>query len=208
MAVSLISIITGDIVNSQQVDAQRWQEALAQVLGRRGQRPGDWDIFRGDSFQLRGSMGAALRTALEIKAAIKAVDSELDVRMALGIGGQDEPQPRITDSTGEAFTHSGHCFDELKKRRLALRTPWSAFDEEWDLLLMLASLTMDQWKPITALIFLEALLHPELTQNELADQLGRNQSTISESLSRAGYPEITALLAKFERQITTLSNPT
>ncbi|MEL6140371.1 MAG: transcriptional regulator [Bacteroidota bacterium] len=201
MGDKLVGIITGDVVNSREGDPDRWQHQLKSVLNKHGKRPSEWEIFRGDSFQVEVVPAISLVTAIEIKAAIKEDEYLVDVRMALGIGRQEHKSDRITDSNGEAYTHSGHCFEELKKRRLAIKTPWSDFDEEWNLYLRLASLTMDDWKPKTAIIFREALLHPQETQIELAKRLGKTQSTISESLSRAGYNEIESMLAKFQRDI-------
>jgi len=89
------------------------------------------------------------------------------------------------------------CFENLKKRRLGIKTPWDRFDEEWNLKLRLLSLTIDNWTPTTANNIKEAIDNRDLNQTSLAKKLKRSQSTISESLSRAGYDEIIMLLFYF-----------
>ncbi len=199
----LTAILTGDIVNSREVVPALWQNNLKEVLNEYGSTPGKWEIFRGDMFQLQIRPEEALLAALKIKAQIKQ-DKQLDVRIAIGIGQQEYKSGKISESNGEAYTNSGHCFDHLKKKRLAIKTPWNEFDKEWNLHLMLASLTMDDWSPKTSFILKTALDHPEFNQQYLADILERTQSTISESLNRAGYHEIDMMLEKFREQIKTI----
>jgi len=96
------------------------------------------------------------------------------------------------------------CFENLKKRRLGIKTPWDRFDEEWNLKLRLLSLTIDNWTPTTANNIKEAIDNRDLNQTSLAKKLKRSQSTISESLSRAGYDEIIMLLFYFSDQLNKL----
>ena len=44
------AVLTGDIVNSRAF--MGWQDDLTEVLNRYGSSPKNWEIFRGDSFQL------------------------------------------------------------------------------------------------------------------------------------------------------------
>jgi len=96
------------------------------------------------------------------------------------------------------------CFENLKKRRLGIKTPWDRFDEEWNLKLRLLSLTIDNWTPTTANNIKEAIDNRDLNQTSLAKKIKRSQSTISESLSRAGYDEIIMLLFYFSDQLNKL----
>ena len=165
----------------------------------------DWEIFRGDMFQLEVLPENALRTAIEIKAGIRQI-KDLDVRMAIGIGSKEYRTSRITESNGAAYSNSGICFENMKKRRLAIKTPWDQFDKIWDMHLRLASLTMDNWGPTTSTIVEQAFLNRHLSQVKLAKRLKRTQSTISKSLTRAGYDEINMMLAQYEKQINQIIN--
>ncbi len=196
----MLGVITGDVVNSRKEDTPIWLNKLKSVLNQYGETPKDWEIFRGDTFQLKTSPTEVLRIAILIKAQLKQVKN-LDVRMGIGIGAVDYESKNITESNGEAYINSGLSFNELGKRRLAIKTPWPPFDENWNLYLKLASLTMDTWAPKSAAIFKTALEQPEKTQMELARELKKSQSTISASLNRTGYDEIEEMLRKFSQNL-------
>jgi hypothetical protein len=201
------SIITGDIAGSRRAKAPgNWLEPLKRVLGRFGRAPQDWEIYRGDAFQVEVTdPEEALKAAFHIKAAIKQ-QRNLDVRMAVGIGRVEHAAPAITERNGEAFINSGSRFDQLKdeKRRLAICSPHPDMDREMDLYLLLASVFMDQWTPHSAEVVAILLEEPGLKQAELAKRLGISQSSVSERLSRARWEELQALDAMYRHKIKTL----
>jgi len=49
----MIAIITGDIKDSRLVPVDKWMKLLKAELGLWGKAAEDWDIYRGDSFQLK-----------------------------------------------------------------------------------------------------------------------------------------------------------
>ena len=189
----MISVITGDITNSRgEPNAQKWIAPLKKVLSMHGKMPKAWEIFRGDSFQVEVKKPEeSLYTAICIKASIKAL-KELDVRMAIGIGAKTYDASRITESNGEAFINSGETFEGLKKekRTLALKTSWLETDREFNLILDLASIVMDNWTPSSAEVMLLSLQHKDISQKDLAKKLKITQSSISERQTRAHYSEI------------------
>jgi hypothetical protein len=65
--------------------------------------------------------------ALHIKAGIKELSSELDVRMSIGIGEELKRGKKISLSLGQAQTLSGRGFDKLKKQKIIITTE----DEHW-----------------------------------------------------------------------------
>lgn len=91
------AVITGDIINSRKVASALWMEDLKGILNAYGNEPKDWEIYRGDSFQLVVDPRDALEIALLIKATIKQHKS-LDVRMAIGIGNVDYSADKVTES--------------------------------------------------------------------------------------------------------------
>ena len=195
-----ISILTGDIVNSRKENPLSWQIGLKKELNLQGNSPQEWEIFRGDMFQLETSPHQSLKSAIKIKSQIKQIKN-VDVRIAIGLGKQQYQTNKITESNGEAYTNSGLCFENLKKKRLAIITPWNDFNEEWNLHLKLASLIMDNWTPTTSLIIRVSLENPEKNQEEIALQLNRSQSTVSASLNRGGFDELQSMITQFEKQI-------
>lgn len=198
-----IAILTGDIINSREVAPQQWMPLLKEVLEKFGKEPKEWEIYRGDSFQLQTRPALALTAALTLKAALKEIKG-LDVRIAIGIGDKSYDAPKITEANGTAFINSGQCFQNLKKLTLAIATERTTFNQSINLMLKLACLTMDNWQPATARVVKTALVQPQASQVELAALLGKSQSTISEALLRAGFDELNQLLNYYQQQITRL----
>lgn len=200
MPKEIISIITGDIVNSRSLSPSIWLKSVKTVIKRNKIGSKKWEIFQGDMFQIETSPERSLKLALELKSSVK-VEKDLDVRLAIGLGTKNYNSDKVSESNGEAYINSGISFDNLKKRRLAINTPWEDFNEEWNIILQLASLTMDNWAPMTSIIFKEALTKPKLTQKDIAKKLKRTQGRISEGLKRAGYDEIINILELYEKQV-------
>lgn len=95
----MISIITGDIVNSRKLASAEWILGLKQLLNTLGQNPAQWEIYRGDEFQLEvANPSDALHHALLIKAYLKSI--KLDARMSIGFGEKAmllTKFPRVTE---------------------------------------------------------------------------------------------------------------
>lgn len=199
----MTSVITGDIINSQEKPPEKWLSALKTVLNTYGPSPTTWEIYRGDSFQVEVDPKHALRTCILIKAYIKQFDG-LDVRLAIGIGDKTYHAEKITEANGSAFVHSGECFENLKKTTLALKSPFEAFDAAMNLMLELALLTMDHWTSNSATLVKTVLEHPNFNQNQIAAFLGKTQGNISQGLKRAGFDEISKLIQYFNNQIERL----
>jgi hypothetical protein len=199
----MVAVLTGDIINSKHGKTPDWLKNLKDTLSKFGQEPAHWEIYRGDSFQLEVSPQQALETALHIKANIKK-EKHLDVRIAIGIGDKTYTSEQITTSNGTAFSNSGECFDRLKKVNLAIQSPWPEFDEQINLLIELALLTINGWLPATATIVSAAFERKNSNQKELAKALNKSQSSISEALSRAGYDELLKLINAYQKNIKKL----
>jgi hypothetical protein len=200
----MISVITGDIINSRKVtDQKAWLVPLKKILSFYGKSPKSWEIFRGDSFQLEiDRPSESLMAALRIKAAIRSVKG-LDVRMAIGIGKKTYVAARISESNGEAFVNSGEKFEELKKikQRLAIRTPWPRTDRQLNLMISLASIAMDTWSPGSAQLTDLSLRYQDLSQKELGKKIKRTQSSVSERQTRAHLEEILELEKYFREHL-------
>ncbi|WP_044397435.1 hypothetical protein [Lacinutrix sp. Hel_I_90] len=199
----LVSIITGDIINSRDSEPKAWLPILKKEFNKYGEEPKAWEIFRGDSFQLEVDKTAGLRAALLIKAAIKQ-NSDIDVRMAIGIGDKSHDADKITEANGTAFINSGHCFENLKRNTLALETGHDAIDTPLNIMIDLAALTTDNWTPTAAETLKAALEYPDYNQKDLAKLLNKTQSNISAGLKRSGYDDLLKLLNYYEQQTQTL----
>lgn len=199
----MTAIITGDIINSRAVNPNKWMTALKASLNTIGSEPKAWEIYRGDSFQLRIEPEHAILIAIRLKSAVRQFKGA-DVRMAIGIGEVDYEQEKITESNGTAFIRSGECFDALRKEKLAIKSSNDHFDKTINTMLALASLTMNNWTPAASKIISVCLEHPDKKQIDLAKMLNKPQSNISVSLKRSGFEEIQIFMQYFKDEIIKL----
>jgi len=199
----MTSVITGDIINSQKSSPEKWLESLKSILNHYGKTPSQWEIYRGDSFQLEIKPELALETCILIKATIKQFE-DIDVRLAIGLGDKNYDSDKITESNGSAFVNSGECFENLKKTTLAIKSPFEAFDTSINIMLDLAQLTINNWSSTSANLIKIALKNPNLNQNQIAEILKKTQGNISQGLKRAGFDEIQKLLNYYKAQVKTL----
>ncbi len=188
----MVSVITGDIINSKKNVPRTWLVPLKKELNRIGEDPKYWQIYRGDSFQaVINKPEEALLTVMKIKAALKSIRG-INVRIAIGIGGRNYNAAKVTESNGSAFVHSGEKFESLKreKQNLAIKSDWPQFDNEMNLYLKLALIAMDNWTVNAAEIVKVAAENPDKSQHQLGVMIGIKQSAISTRLRRAYYEEI------------------
>lgn len=198
------AVITGDIINSREIETTEWLNLLKSILNQYGKSPKYWEIYRGDSFQLLVEPKEALNAAFIIKAGIKQIKS-LDVRLAVGIGEINHEAEKITEANGTAFIFSGECFDRLKKQTLAIKTASKENDQTINLLLEIVSSLMDKWTPTSSEIIFNKLQYPEISQKELALKLKKeSQSAISEGLKRGAYDEIKKVLDFYQEKTSLL----
>ncbi len=194
------AVITGDIINSRKRATSEWLPLLKKIFSKYGKSPEQWEIYRGDSFQLLISPEKALLAAIHLKAGIKII-KDLDVRIAIGIGEQDHKAKKISESNGTAFVRSGEGFDSLKKQNMGIFTGDPEEEELFNLLLNLALLTMNHWSTTVATTIKAALENPEKSQTELAQLLGKSQSSLSEALKRGAFEEISKLEEFYRKKI-------
>lgn len=196
----MTAVITGDIVNSRTETAAKWQPLLKAVLNQYGKEPKNWEIYRGDSFQLRLLPDNALLAAIHIKSTIRQL-ANLDVRMAIGIGTVDTEAKKVTEVTGDAFIRSGSRFDEIGKQMLVIDTGQPDLNETLNLMISLAILTMNSWSETVATAIKTSIENPHKNQSELAELLQKTQSSISEALKRGGYDEVKKLNKYYQSKI-------
>ena len=203
----MVAILTGDIINSRDSSAKTWLSVLKKALTAIAE-DSNWEVFRGDSFQIESTAEEALLKAIYVKAAVKTLKG-LEVRIAIGIGEKDFSSKKITESNGEAFIYSGEKLDELKEERstLAVKSSWQEFDYEMNISIRLALIAMDGWSPISAEMVKLSIENRGIAQNDLAEMTGKSQSTVSEALKRARFHEIMELDALYKKKLSSLIKP-
>lgn len=198
----MIAIITGDIINSERHKASEWINILKNQFLKWGESPSDWEIYRGDEFQIRIPIKKALWAAILIKALIKS-NKDLDVRMAIGIGSESFTGVSVSESNGTAFQRSGRMFETLKdeKLNLAIATGNTKENQTLNLMLKLALDFMDEWTSVSAEIVALALKNPNTSQQEIAKRLNIQQSAVSQRQKRARLDLIIELLGYYPQTL-------
>ncbi|NTW23065.1 MAG: hypothetical protein HGA37_00070 [Lentimicrobium sp.] len=207
----LYAVITGDIKKSTRLpaaDLARLPSVLKNIFNQFGKMPEPkgkllrHSIFRGDSFQLVLEPESALEAMLFIRAGLRAaypgtVAKAVDCRLAAAIGSIDNLTDNITESTGEAFTLSGHLMEDMKKTFLmAIITPNPAATSELNTELALCDRIITRWTYAQAQL-LPKLLNAEV-QAKIADDLGISQAAVAKMLQVMGWQAIEMLLLRYQ----------
>lgn len=192
-----ISVITGDLANSQQVDTASYIAYLDELLSelQQAKRLQQYDIFRGDSFQIISQPEQGLLLAVYIRIALRAANAtHWDARLAIGLGTR-----RVKNAGyGSAFLNSGNSLDNMAKNcYLALKTDNEKInDVVSDLLPMLdhviSRLSQTEAKIVQARMFTD-------TNKGVAIALQKATSTISVTLKRAAFEEIMRFITAINR---------
>lgn len=199
----MIAILTGDLIASAKKPTSYWMPVLKNTLSEFGKTPRDWEIYRGDAFQLEiKEASTALITAIHLKAMLK-MNEGLDARMSIGLGEKKFTARRITQSNGSAFVNAGQRFDTLKpeKVNLAIETGNERLNQELNLIIKLALVFMDNWSPTSAKLVNICLKQPGIIQSDIAGLLNINQSAVSQQKKRAQFDLVEDLNTYFTMRI-------
>ncbi len=201
----MIAIITGDIINSQKSDSELWLPKLKNLLGSWASSPENWEIYRGDEFQLKCSVDEVFRKSLIIKSFIKTFEN-LDVRLAIGVGNEVFSSEKITESNGSAYVNSGRLLNEIKTegKTFAIKTDNEKVNRDLNILFKWSSIDFDSWTVATAEIIHQLMTNSELTQDELAKDFNITQSSVSQRVKRANYDLILETDLYFRKKIAEL----
>ena len=201
----MIAILTADIINSRKLPSKKWMTDLKAFLNTFGKSPNEWEIYRGNEFQLEiKNLEDALLVAFQLKAFFKSIN--LDIRISIGFGEKTYKTRKITESNGSAFVRSGETFETLKKQKLnlAINSGDVIFDEELNLMLKLSLSFLDNWLQQSAEFVLVAIQNPSLSQEEIGTLLCINQAAVSRRQKRANYELIKELDLYYRKKIKTL----
>lgn len=198
----MIAVLTADIINSTRFPD--WRKELLKDFEFFGNQNDDWLIYRGDGIQIRiEKPEEGLRYALLLKAIIRQIEN-LDVRIAIGLGEENERTSVVTQNSGSAYVNSGRMLENLKQN-LAINTGEEEINLGLNAGLGLLNALCSQWKPAVAQSFKLKLQNPDISQNEMAKILKTTQPNISQTLARGNWHEIAQYIAYFNTLIKTMS---
>ncbi len=201
-----IAIITGDIVKSSDIQGEEREEILnsikelPQILGHLGLD--GVEIYRGDSFQMHiNKPENAVLIAILTRATLRAKNKEWDARVSIGIGTIEYRSDDIVTSDGEAFKNSGREFDNLKKRRLSILTPWIDVNEELSVSTAFADSIINSWTDSQAKA-VSISLSEKITQKEIAERLGKKSQTVSNMMASAKEALVSMYVDRYTKIIS------
>ncbi|HEY4206754.1 MAG TPA: hypothetical protein VGM31_08080 [Puia sp.] len=207
---SIHAVLTGDIVNSTQLDPSIEKTLLKEL--RRVLEPYTYEFYRGDSFQAFIKEPAkSLQVALicrTLAISLTAGEGELsvsDVRISIGIGEVIHPVKAPGTAKGEAFLLSGRLFDDMQgsEQRLAIaaENPIAVVG-----LQVIASYIDTIYRGMTAkqADAILGLLRGD-TQQEVAMRLNKSKSTVSQLVNAGRWQETENLLRQYELLINQLA---
>lgn len=197
------AVLTGDIVNSTQLNSDQEKSLLATLESILS--PFSFEFYRGDSFQVYMKEGEkALETALLCRTAAIALMPEetniiSDVRISIGLGDVEEPVKTLASAKGEAFLLSGRSLDEMGKTEgrlvIAMGNKLGAIA-----LGVIADYINSIYRQMTvkqAEVIFELLKGD--TQQQVADKLHKSKSTISQHVTAGRWDEIENILKNFKK---------
>jgi len=208
----VFAVLTGDLIGSSKLSVEQLSLARAVVLKSARQFHsrsrkavvGVPEFFRGDAWQLLlQDPGRALRAALYIRALLSS-ETGVETRISIGVGHvEDIDRSRISLSTGEAFTLSGHALDEMTgyfdlsgaiPERAGPLAGW------FPAVLHLCSGLIRSWTRRQAEITSLALLLNNPTHEQIAKALSPpvSKQTVSESLTGASWRTLVEAIRAFE----------
>jgi hypothetical protein len=199
-----IAVITGDIVHSRKASGPEiWLGRLKSVLNEISESENQWEIFRGDSFQvvLKDS-SKSLYKALQLRSGLLALkpfhEQKLDLRIAIGVGEVSFEGKSISESTGSAFLRSGKQLDMLKdtRKRMAFESGNDEVNKELEVSLLLADSLIQDWSHGAAEIAWMHLTKPS-TQTEYANRLKISQPAVHKRILSAHLEELEALIERY-----------
>lgn len=203
----MTSILTGDIIKSRSIkNPEIWLSTLKEALTTCSSNTSQWNIYRGDSFQLElENITESLKAAIYIKACIKTIKG-IDVRIAIGIGEKTFSGNSVEESNGEAFQFSGETLENLKKEKvnLKIKTNNEQLNQDLNLYFELALAIMDNWTTNAAEIVKLYMEQPQALQEELGKQIGINQNAVSSRQKRAHLDLIMQLEQFYSQKIIQL----
>lgn len=200
--VKIISVITGDIVNSSNLDDSQKRIVQNSVSKLNHEnillKP---KFFRGDSFQLAVKPEIALILALKIRAELRRRNQINDVRVSIGIGEISLWNEDVLLSGGSAFERSGKNLDNLKEIgiRIAITTGNQELDEELETYCFLADVLLKSLSSAQANVLFYKL--DNIPQEEIGKLLKISQPSVSKTLKAANWKAIEKFIKRYKQII-------
>jgi hypothetical protein len=209
----IFAVLMGDIVGSRRLSEEQLDQERTTLLlaanelkhWKRGFLVGTPEFFRGDAWQiLLAKPEWSLRAAIFLRAWLLS-SGLADTRVVIGMGTVDRINiDKITLSTGQAFTSSGHMLDDLSQFfRMSIAVPTENIElANWlPVVGHLCDMIVAQWTKRQAEIVRTILAPDNPTHAEVAKRLKPKitQQAVTKALAGAGWHGLRSALKQFEK---------
>ena len=201
----VIAVITGDIVDSRALSQSTFRqvmgnlESLLQVFQARSLC--EFDIFRGDSFQLTTAAEQAATMATQIDLTLRSAEPAVEVRQCIGLGLGGAYQASVKRATGPAYLLSGHGLDEMKGRGLKVCSDNVPFQTHCDLMTRFFDSHLARLTAVQAAVVVAYLNEDNKSHEHLASVLDKKRSNVTRILNASQYHLITDYLIYYAEQV-------
>lgn len=199
----MIGVISGDIIKSQAIPKQQYDDMLyqlAQSLRARSSEQTLWSIYRGDAFQLQVNNPELLfKNAILIYLNLKAAG--YDLRQSMALGDIDNPRHDIKTATGSAFTLSGQGLDKIGNQRFTFDCATQQIDEGFKLNLAFVDVLLSKVTQKQANALYVYLTHTDNSHAALAKELKTSRENVTKLLNLANYQLIERFIKHTQRVI-------
>jgi hypothetical protein len=209
----LCAVITGDLVRSSEIEYNNRElvvsclhesfRSVEELLQLHHAILLPFEIFRGDSFQVVIALPErALHASILLSLMLSPYNKEKGspARISIGIGTIDyiPASGNVGEADGVAFRLSGKMLDSMKQKDqgLLITTPDPAINSMLETQCAFFDLIAGRWTDIQKELLMEKL--SGLTQEEIALQHGKSQSTVSQSLKAAGFDAVKKFVSNYE----------
>ena len=205
----IVSVLTGDIVNSSKIpDAGvSLMKGLNKFLDQQKKNYPDikFEFYRGDAFQIvlfQPELSIKLATLIRtfVISSSPTPTQRYDVRISIGLGTADKLDSKVTLSNGQAFIFSGHGLDKIKiKERLVFKSGDEQLNSDMFISTTALSVIISQWTLKRAKIALAMMLGE--SRDDICKKFNILTTTLSTSLSGSNYSEMQKIIKWSEDRI-------
>lgn len=215
------SVLTADIIDSSKLTKKELKLVQKSLKGefellreRFKKEVAFFEMYRGDSFQgVVLHPTEALKIAFWLKSGIKkfnlknnnpskAQKSNVDFRLALGLGEIDSIPKNLKEGNGEAFLFSGRTLDGMKSKqqKTSLKSADEDINHEFEVHFKFFDLLTEKWSLASAEVVYYLL--QDLKEVEIAKKIGISQSAVNSRKKASGWEAISILLARYEEVVS------
>ncbi|RUO75332.1 hypothetical protein [Idiomarina seosinensis] len=193
MSKNLVAVITGDIVDSSQIEVKAYNtvlEHLTKVLKQLAKsREMHFDVFRGDEFQIILTFPKeALFVASIIRLSLKS--AKIDVRQSIAVAEIDKMRDDVKSSTGEAFVMSGRNLDKMKSELFIFSSSDSSLHRHLGVTVKILDAHLSSLTKTEAEVLSCFLQHDNESHANLGNRLKKSRANTTKLLNASHYTAV------------------